>query len=297
MESALGAAHTAVADLLDADVSVLGSSLLVDSFDDLVRLRRATEAAYLRLLGEVDDRKIATDVGAKSTAEWLRLRHNQVGSVRDVGAARAIGPDGDLREMGAALADGRISREHLDVAVRCLARIPAHLKDEQRGKLAQFLTEQSEQFAPRDFEDVANALLGVLDPDGSRTFDPDAHQRRSLTKAEDATGMLAGRFLLDQIGSAWFTAALAPLRRPRPGRLRRRRARPTDPPGQGHPQQRAALRRRAGADGQGSAGQRRRTRRRTTPHRHAHQARPTRRRRPHQKRPTQWGRRQRHRQA
>ncbi len=48
----------------------------------------------------------------------------------------------------------------------------------------------------------------MLDPDGSRSFDPNAHDRRSLTKAEDATGMLAGRFLLDQIGSAWFSAAL-----------------------------------------------------------------------------------------
>ncbi len=187
---------------------MLGTSLLVDSFDDILRLRRATEAAYLRLLGEVDTRKVATDTGARSTAEWLRLRHRQNGSVRDVTAARAIGPDGDLTELGQALADGRVCREHVDVAARCLGRIPAHLKDEQRGTVARFLTGHAEQFAPGDFEILAKQLLEVLDPDGSRSFDPNAHDRRSLTKAEDATGMLAGRFLLDQIGSAWFSAAL-----------------------------------------------------------------------------------------
>ncbi len=208
VQSALALIDKGLAELRDADQSVLGSSLLVDSFDHLLRLRRTTEAAYLRLLGEVDTRKVATDVGAKSTAEWLRLRHKQNGSVRDVAAARAIGPGGDLTELGAALADGRISREHLDVAVRCLGRIPAHLKEEQRGTVAGFLTGQAERFAPGDFEVIAKQLLEVLDPDGSRSFDPNAHQRRSLSYAEDATGMTAGRFLLDQIGSAWFTTAL-----------------------------------------------------------------------------------------
>ena len=209
VESALGRQPgPPSAELRDADSATLGSATLVDAFDEIVKLHRATEAAYLQLLGAVDERRVATDVGAKSTAEWLRLRHKQAGSGRDVAAARATAPGGDLYELGQALADGRVSREHLDVAVRSLGRIPAHLKDEQRGKVAQFLTEQSEQFAPRDFEDVAKALLAVLDPDGAHSFDPDAHQRRSLSMAHDATGMTAGRFLLDQIGSAWFSTAL-----------------------------------------------------------------------------------------
>ncbi len=195
---------------------MLGGAALVDSFDEMVRLRRAAEAAYLRLLAAVDERKVATDVGAKSTAQWLRLRHRQAGSGRDVAAARAIAPGGELRELGQALAAGRVSREHLDVAVRALGRIPAHLKDKQRGKVAAFLTEQSTQFTPRDFEDVAHALLAVLDPDGAHSFDPDAHQRRSLSMGTDATGMTAGRFLLDQLGSAWFTTALQHYAQPDP---------------------------------------------------------------------------------
>ncbi len=102
------------------------------------------------------------------------------------------------------------------MAARCLGRIPAHLKEEQRGRVARFLTGHAEQFAPGDFEIIAKQLLEVLDPDGSRSYDPDAHDRRSLTKAEDATGMLAGRFLLDQIGSAWFSAALHHYAKPEP---------------------------------------------------------------------------------
>ena len=208
VESALGLIAQGLSELRAADFATLGGAALVDAFDEIVKLHRGMGASYLTALGAVDERRVATDVGAKSTAEWLRLRHKQAGSGRDVAAARATAPGGDLYELGQALADGRVSREHLDVAVRTLGRIPAHLKDEQRGKVAQFLTEQSEQFAPRDFEDVAKALLAVLDPDGAHSFDPDAHQRRSLSMATDATGMLAGRFLLDQIGSAWFSTAL-----------------------------------------------------------------------------------------
>ncbi len=79
VESALALIDTGLPSCCDADLSVLGTSLLIDSFDDILRLRRATEAAYLRLLGEVDTRRVATDTGARSTAEWLRMRHQQNG--------------------------------------------------------------------------------------------------------------------------------------------------------------------------------------------------------------------------
>ncbi len=120
VESALALIDRGLTELRDADPSVLGTSVLVDSFDQLLRLRRKTEAAYLRLLGEVDTRKVATDVGAKSTAEWLRLRHQQNGSVRDVTAARAIGPDGDLTELGA----GAGRRSGLPRACGCRGPLP-----------------------------------------------------------------------------------------------------------------------------------------------------------------------------
>ena len=216
VESALGLIAQGLTQLRTADFSSLGGAALVDAFDEIVKLHRGMAASYLTALGAVDERKVATDVGAKSTAEWLRLRHRQAGSGRDVAAARATASGGELSELGQALAEGRVSREHLDVAVRTLGRIPAHLKDDQRGKVAAFLTEQSEQFAPADFEDVAKALLAVLDPDGAHSFDPNAHQRRSLSMATDATGMTAGRFLLDQIGSAWFTTALQHYAQPDP---------------------------------------------------------------------------------
>ncbi len=88
--------------------------------------------------------------------------------------------------------------------------------------------------------------------------------------------MTAGRFLLDQIGTAWFATALQHYAAAGPGRLRGRRTRPTGAGHQRHPQRRPTACRRAGADGQGRARQCRRPRRRTTAGRHPHQPRPTR---------------------
>ena len=135
---------------------------------------------------------------------------------RDVAAAHALNPDtGVLPEMGAALAAGEVSRAHVDVAVRTLARIPAHLcravgEEGVSGaaRVDGFLTEQSRVLAPASTDRLARQLLATLDPSGSDRYDPHAYQRRGLACAVDSTGMLVGRFQLDPAAAAVVKAAL-----------------------------------------------------------------------------------------
>lgn len=214
--SALVAARQGVDDVLAADPSSLGSTTLVESVDAVLALRRAAEAAYLHVLAEVDRRGVSTDAGTRSTAAWLRQRHKVSGAGADVAAAQTVASDGELAELGEALAQGAVSRQHVDVAVRCLSRVPASLLATKRAEVAAFLTGQARRLPPQELEAVAKALLAVLDPDGDAGFDPDAVDRRSLTMATDVTGMLVGRFQLDPATAAVVAAALHHFAAPQP---------------------------------------------------------------------------------
>ncbi len=121
-----------------------------------------------------------------------------------------------LPRLGAALAAGLVTRAHVDVAVRCLARVPEHLANrvDARGvsgrvKIDVFLTRTSRRHSPTTTDRIAKELLAALDPDGQDSFDPLAYQRRTLSLVTDSTGMTSLRGLLDPASAAVLRAALA----------------------------------------------------------------------------------------
>ena len=121
-----------------------------------------------------------------------------------------------LPRMGAALAAALVTRAHVDVAVRCLARVPEHLANRVdahgvsgRVKIDVFLTRVSRQHPPSTTDRIAKELLAALDPDGQESFDPLAYKRRTLSLVTDSTGMTSLRGLLDPASAAILRAALA----------------------------------------------------------------------------------------
>lgn len=186
------------------------------------------EAAWLGLVRALDGRPEAV-AGARpgKTAATFLIHGLRVSAGRahaDVAAAHAIDPDeGPLPRMGAALAAGEVSRAHLDVAVRAIARIPAHLTramdaDGVSGaaRVDAFLTDQSQVLPPAGTDRLARHLLATLDPSGGDRYDPAAFERRSLSCAVDGTGMLVGRFQLDPAAAAVVKAALDAFAAPAP---------------------------------------------------------------------------------
>ncbi|MFZ0161520.1 MAG: DUF222 domain-containing protein, partial [Kineosporiaceae bacterium] len=150
---------------------------------------------------------------------------------RDVRAAYAADADGagivpgnaetapttstGLPRVGAALAAGTASRAHLDAAVSCLTKVPAHLLNDVdedgwsgAARVDAYLAAQAAVLPARDLARLGEQLLAVLDPDGQNSFDPDAHTRRDLTFHTDATGMLVGRFALDPASGSLVRAAI-----------------------------------------------------------------------------------------
>ena len=128
----------------------------------------------------------------------------------DVEAARALAADGPLRELEPRLAAGDVTRTHVDVATRCLARIPLHLRatDADRTAIATYFATLAPTRHPRELQRAASALLERLAPEVADRFDPQAHERRFLDMSTDVTGMLVGRFALDPVAGAALQAAV-----------------------------------------------------------------------------------------
>jgi len=191
----------------------------------------AVQALCLRSVRDLDGRPEAVPGARVGTTAATFLVHGcrvSPGQAhRDVAAAHAIDPGGgELAQLGAALAAGEVSRAHVDVAVRAMNRIPGHLtravdEDGVSGaeRVDAFLTEQSKILAPYATDRLARQLLATLDPDGSDRFDPAAFERRGLSCAVDATGMLVGRFQLDPAAAASVKAALDAYAAPGPRTL------------------------------------------------------------------------------
>jgi hypothetical protein len=106
----------------------------------------------------------------------------------------------------------------VDVAVRTLRQIPAHLLDEPQAmaKVDAWFTETSQNLPPMETDKVAKQLLYRLDPDGRNTFDPKSVDRRELSIAVDPTGMVIIRGQLDPANGAAFKAAIDAMSAPTP---------------------------------------------------------------------------------
>ncbi|WP_336922624.1 HNH endonuclease signature motif containing protein [Aquipuribacter sp. SD81] len=213
-----------------------GDAELLDACEGLLRLRSAVEATYLAAVGEIDRRRVSAadlpadrpgpDVGVAalvvgaSTGRFLRVSAPLgPGQARaDVAAARATAPGEVLHELGRRLADGEVTRAHVDVAVRCLDTVPTHLRrdPEDRRVLTDFFVDLAPEGTPRQLRTACRALLERLAPDRVHRFDPRAHERRFLDLADDATGMCVGSFALDAAAGAVLRRALDAYAAPRP---------------------------------------------------------------------------------
>ena len=204
---------------------------------------QAAQARYLAAVHALDSRPGSVPGARPGTEALTYLRHalRRSAAGADVRAAHAVVED--LPMLGKALAAGEVSREHVDLAVRTLRRVPRHLLDEPglRHRVDAWFTDASRELAPWDTDRAARQLLQRLDPDGARTFDPHAVQRRELSLAVDATGMVVIRGQLDPANGAAFKAAVDAFSAPAPA---------SEQPGQLRtPDTRSARQRRADAAG------------------------------------------------
>ena len=127
----------------------------------------------------------------------------------DVENAKLTCPDtGTLRELGAALAAGAVSREHVDVGRCTLKRLPGRVVRERRDEVDHLLTEHARGFEPTTAEVLSRHLLSVITPDRGDRYDENALDRRHLSVASDQTGMVLISGQLDQCTGLKFPTVL-----------------------------------------------------------------------------------------
>lgn len=230
----LGVWQDVVAGISAAPLARLTDRMLTDQVLEADRLRRASDAAYLRLVAEVDARKAApaSAIGAASTANLLTAGcgHSPSRAKSDVDAARALYSQavessaltptvepGPLAGMAGLLESGQVRVEHVTTAIRTLERIPERLAtDETSDTIVGFFTEHAPTSSPRTLGRLAEELLGQLSPPDDDLYDPEAFNRRSLRVSTDMLGMVHGNYQLDPHAGAEFSAMIDSLSGPRP---------------------------------------------------------------------------------
>jgi len=198
-----GAREVAWAPLLA--LSTVEQGELLESLAVLERVTAAARLSVLRALCGAD----LTVLGATSLSGLVsaRLRTPPGKARAEVAAARVCDPDGrELAGMGAALAAGTLSREHVDVAVAALEQVPTKVRREAAPVIDEFCVDTSVRYRPEQVRNLTRAILDRLDPD--RGHDPEAFTRRSFTLTGDAYGMGLPSGQLDPATHAALKTAL-----------------------------------------------------------------------------------------
>ena len=164
-----------------------------------------TEALRGALLRESVSREVPDARGEQGARTVNLLKARCRVSPRRAGAdvknAKLTCPDsGTLRELGAALAAGAVSREHVDVARSTLTRLPGRVVRERRDEVDALLTEHATRWDPGTAEQLSRHLLSVVVPDRADRYDENALDRRHLSVVTDQTGMVLISGQLDQAG-------------------------------------------------------------------------------------------------
>lgn len=192
----------------------------------LQRASSAVEAARLHLVRMLVDheRPHPRKAAGTQTKGWLErtCRLGRGAASAEVAAARATEPElGVLRGLGAALAAGEVSRQHVDVATRLLPRVPQRVLEEEREAIDGHLTEQARAFSPSDTDTLAKHLRRAL-AGGPESLDGDdwpeppaaSFQRRQCSWHTDAFGMTQIRICLPQVDAAPVVALVDALSAP-----------------------------------------------------------------------------------
>lgn len=247
--------EASVRGLTRAPCARLSNRDLTDELVKADRLRRASDAAYLRLLAEVDARNAAPDsrVGAVSTTNLLTAGCGTApGRAKaDLDAAHALYTatvetsalvptcrPGPLAGMAGLLESGTIRLAHIDTAVRTLERIPERLIrardnhldiDDPAGAepdvedekdvadiVVGFFATHAPTMSPRKMAELSGELIRQIAPPTDDLYDPEAFNRRDLAISTDLAGMVHGRYQLDADSGALFAAIIDALSAPRP---------------------------------------------------------------------------------
>ena len=151
------ATRVSIDELLGLEPVRLADEQVLTSLEAVERTRRRLEAQRLALIAQVEQRGLALEQGATSTAGFVRARlgAGPRESARLVRLATDVAAEPAART---ALATGEVSAEHAQVIVRTLGGLPASVPSDVRGRAETLLLEWARAFDAEAMSRLARRL-------------------------------------------------------------------------------------------------------------------------------------------
>jgi hypothetical protein len=202
---------------------------LVAAIRENERERRALDARTLALLAETQNRGLAASKGYSSSATFLveSLNISRSEANRRLACARAVtgrqsasgaSIPAPLPAMGAALAEGAVTAEHVDVVAKFHASLPEAVSPEVWEPVEKTLADAARSVDPAALRRFCNRQVRArLDPDGTLpTEEDEARPRLRLEWHREPDGSGHGRFTVDAEPAEQLEALLSALATPKP---------------------------------------------------------------------------------
>ncbi|WP_130345693.1 HNH endonuclease signature motif containing protein [Herbihabitans rhizosphaerae] len=182
---------------------------------------RQLEYERLQLVHEIHEQGIAKEMGAYSTASFLRdtVRISPADARRRVADANALFGsttltgqpiEAQLPVAARALAAGAISRDHVQVVRTTIDTLPA----EHHADVEQLLVEEATRFEPVTLGKIATRTRAHLQPEQVVLEEQQARKRMEFSMIEDIDGTILLRGRLSPECAEVLKAALSPLAKP-----------------------------------------------------------------------------------
>ena len=187
-----------VAEPGEGELWQLSDTQLLDAYLQVQAAVSAVEALRLRVLAEVDRRRVTEHEYELSTPAWLRSTRAQSRrtATRDVMLAAALA--GRFTTTAAELAAGRVSVEQVEAITRSLDDLPEDLDADQIGLAEATMLGYARQFDPSSLRTLSRHLLDVVAPEIAEEADAarlerearEARRTRYLSLTPDGQGSL-----------------------------------------------------------------------------------------------------------
>ena len=197
---------TAVAGLLARDPHDLPDVELLNTTEELLRLRRQIDAVLAGQLQVIDTRDATVHEYGRQTRGWLveELLLGTEDANRYLTVARALPA---RPTVGDALADARISLDHARLIVTAVNKAPAEIRDVVEKELVK----AAEVVDPSALARFARELTSRLSGDDPEAAALRKYESRRVRMSETFDGMHAIDGMLDPASAATLKAAITPL--------------------------------------------------------------------------------------
>ncbi|WP_229069572.1 DUF222 domain-containing protein [Actinoplanes sp. DH11] len=219
-ESATQLSHAAAACAV-APMWALADGELLEFLDAVHAAEQLVRIATAHAIREIEGRAIPARQQAPTAAAWLRgrLRISSGAAVGLLRQARLLDTDASL---DAAVAEGRVNSEQLDVIARVLKTLPKTVDEPTRTAATETLIRWSTELDPaqliragsRIMQHVAPEVADATEEAALRRAEREAHEQRFLTLSPIGDGRIRVKGILDAQAAAIVTAALDPLCHP-----------------------------------------------------------------------------------